>query len=185
MEYVSVFETELGPGIVTASEKGICKVDLPCPGVCRSQAQPVPDAGNASPLTEQAAEMLKLHFKGEPQPFDSIPVDLSSMSDFKTRVLLLIRAIPHGEVKSYGQVAAMAGMPRAFRAIGGALAANPVPIIIPCHRVVGSNGNLTGYSAPGGLHLKKIILLMEHIEFAGDTVHMKKESYKQAKIGMN
>ena len=177
MEYLSVFETQWGTGIVAASEKGICRVELPCPDGFGPPAQFAPDLQTASPLTEQVAEMLKLYFKGEPQLFDAIPVDLGKMSDFRTRVLLLIRAIPLGAVKSYGEVAVMAGMPRAARAIGGALAANPVPIIIPCHRVVGSTGKLTGFSAPGGLYLKKIILLMEHIEFAGDTVHMKKESY--------
>jgi methylated-DNA-[protein]-cysteine S-methyltransferase len=171
VEYRSYFETELGTGAVIASEQGIRRVELPSAGACGSTIRSGLD--KASPLTERVAEMLKLYFKGQPQFFNEIPVDLGGLSDFRARILTLIRAIPHGEVKSYGEVAIMAGAPGAARAVGGALAANPAPIIIPCHRVVGGNGNLTGFTAPGGLHLKKIILQMEHIEFTGEVVCMK------------
>ncbi|OGR29894.1 MAG: hypothetical protein A2X83_09110 [Desulfuromonadales bacterium GWD2_54_10] len=64
----------------------------------------------------------------------------------------------------------MAGAPRAARAIGGALAANPVPVIIPCHRIVAGSGKLTGYSAPGGIKMKEILLRMERVEFKGEVV---------------
>ena len=96
-------------------------------------------------------------------------MDLCEVTPFRARILTLIRAIEQGEVISYGEVAAMAGAPRAARAIGGAMAANPVPIIIPCHRIVAGNGSLTGFSAAGGISVKNKLLRMEGIEFTGDT----------------
>jgi methylated-DNA-[protein]-cysteine S-methyltransferase len=184
MEYVSMFDTKLGAGAVIASEIGICRVMLPGPGEVLTPERTAPSSGASSPLTERAAGMLKSYFKGERQNFADIPVDLASLSAFRARILLLIRSIPDGEVRSYGEVAAMVGMAGAARAIGGALAANPVPIIIPCHRVVAANGNLTGYTAPGGVAVKKLLLQMEHVEFKGEGVYMKNQSYKQGKIGM-
>jgi methylated-DNA-[protein]-cysteine S-methyltransferase len=94
-------------------------------------------------------------------------VDLSLLTEFRKRILMLIRAIPYGEVRSYCDVAVLAGLPRAARAVGGAMAANPVPVIIPCHRIVAGNGRLTGYSAIGGLKMKDILLRMEGVEFKG------------------
>lgn len=170
MEYMSLYETELGIGAVMASGVGVSSVRLPSASSDLFIAQTRLSTRGSSLLTEQAALMLKSYFKGEPQAFDTIPVDLSRMTEFRKRILLLIRAIPYGEVRSYCDVAAMAGVPRAARAIGGAMAANPVPIIIPCHRVVASNGRLTGYSAPGGLDVKKLLLKMELVEFKGEVV---------------
>jgi methylated-DNA-[protein]-cysteine S-methyltransferase len=124
--------------------------------------------------------MLKLYFKGEPQRFDDLPVDLSGVATFRARILELIRSIPRGETKSYGEVAALAGVPRAARAIGGAMAANPLPIIIPCHRVVAADGKLTGYSAPGGLTTKKYLLEAEGVEFKEELYSQNQLTYKQA-----
>ena len=173
MEYVSLFETELGIGVVIASEQGVSNVHLPHGGNEHFIAQIRQSFVKSSPATEVAAMMLKSYFNGKSQVFDEIPVDLSNMTEFRKRILLLIRAIPYGEVRSYCDVAAMAGAPRAARAIGGAMAANPVPIIIPCHRVVASNGRLTGYSAPGGLDIKGMLLRMEGVEFKGEVVNPK------------
>jgi methylated-DNA-[protein]-cysteine S-methyltransferase len=114
--------------------------------------------------------MLMQYFKGEQQQFEIIPVDLDSMSEFRRRVLDLIRSIPFGVVKSYAGVARMVGSPGAARAVGGALASNSVPIIIPCHRVIAANGRLTGFTAPGGLEMKKYLLQMEHVEFKGELI---------------
>lgn len=183
MRYISLYETELGAGAVAATEKGVFAVYLPHADI----ALFIADAGlsdcKSSSLTEQAAVMLKSYFKGEPQVLDSIPVDLDGLTEFRKRILLLIRSIPYGEVASYYEVAAMAGMPRAARATGGAMAANPVPVVIPCHRVVAGNGRLTGYSAPGGVKIKKILLKMEGVEFKGELA-VKKSSYKQDKSSL-
>jgi methylated-DNA-[protein]-cysteine S-methyltransferase len=151
-----------------ATERGICRVCLP--GDAVGHTQDSLDILPPSRLTEQVAQMLTRYFKGEPQPFESIELDYAVAGEFRRRILESIRSIPFGQIQSYGEVAAAAGSPRAARAVGGAMASNPVPIIIPCHRVIAANGRLTGYSAPGGLQLKKLILLMEGVEFKGELV---------------
>jgi methylated-DNA-[protein]-cysteine S-methyltransferase len=184
MEFVSRFETELGAGVVISSEKGIRRVVLPSNDGMRPQGEIVPSGGVTSPLSERAARMLENYFKGISQNFVELPVDLGEFPPFRARILMLIRSIPHGEVKTYGEVAAMAAVPGAARAIGGAMASNPVPIIIPCHRVVGVNGKLTGFTAPGGLTVKKYLLRLEGVEFKGERVRRKIDGYKQEKLGM-
>ena len=170
VNYISLYETEMGIGAVVASEQGVTGVILPHAASKSLIAQARQSAKASSRLTDQAALMLMSYFRGEPQAFDTIPVDLSSLTEFRKRILLLIRAIPCGQVRSYCEVAGMAGVPRAARAIGGALAANPVPVIIPCHRIVAGNGRLTGYSALGGVKMKEILLRMEGVEFKGEVV---------------
>lgn len=170
MEYASVFETEQGRGVVVATVTGISRVCLPHPDVMLhcglKRIEP-------SELTERAALMLKHYFAGEPQPFEKLPLDIDVPGSFRRRILELVRSIPFGVVRSYAQVAWMAGSPGAARAVGGAMAANPVPIIIPCHRVVAADGRLTGFTAPGGLEMKKYLLKMERVEFKGERTIQK------------
>ena len=172
MMYVSFFKTGLGTGAVMATSQGVCRVELP--GAVLDLILAEITAGEPSAVTEHAARLLSKYFSGSRETFADVPVDLASMTIFRARILTLIRLIPYGEVKSYGEVAVIAGMPQAARAIGGAMAANPVPIIIPCHRVVAGNGGLTGYSAPGGLQLKKILLKLEQVEFKGEKIYLNK-----------
>jgi len=170
MEYVSLFETGIGAGAVVASELGIRRVFLPQEGSSGAFVYVGLDKLTSSPLTDRVAAMLIRYFRGERQVFEDIPVEFLHKGGFRVRVLGLIRSIPFGVVKSYGEVAALAGSPGAARAVGGAMASNPVPIIIPCHRVIAANGRLTGYSAPGGLKLKKYLLQMEGVEFKGELL---------------
>lgn len=176
MNCASLFETCLGVGVVQAGDGGVCLVHLPAgDDSYRKEFKDVPP----SELTQRAAEMLKRYFKGERQTFDDIPVDLSAVTPFRRRILELIRSIPFGEVRTYGQVAGLAGAPGAARAIGGAMASNPLPVIIPCHRVVAGDGRLTGYTAPGGIACKEYLLRLEHVEFIGQRIFLKNDSYKQ------
>ncbi len=170
MEYVSLFETPYGRGAVMAGEVGVRSVMLPHETLSSSIKRGLFSGMRSSDLTESAAEMLFFYFKGEPQQFEKIAVDLMVSGAFRRKVLQLIRMIPHGVVKSYGEVAGLTGSPHSARAVGGAMAANPVPIIIPCHRVISSGGRLTGYTAPGGLELKKKLLQMEGVEFKGELI---------------
>jgi methylated-DNA-[protein]-cysteine S-methyltransferase len=101
---------------------------------------------------------LDEYFEGRRQSFD-VALDLRLTGGFRRRVLGVAARIPYGEVLSYGQVAAAAGNPRAFRAAGGALGSNPVPIVIPCHRVLRTGGGLGGYG--GGLERKRWLLGLE------------------------
>jgi methylated-DNA-[protein]-cysteine S-methyltransferase len=170
MEYLSLFETSLGTGAVVASETGIRRVHLPHAGTPGIHFHGGLDMIPPSELTERVSRMLVKYFKGERQQFDSVPVDMDLRGEFRVHILTLIRSIPFGEVRSYGEVARLADSPGAARAVGGAMASNPVPVIIPCHRVVAGNGRLTGFTAPGGLEMKKYLLLMEGVEFKGELM---------------
>lgn len=169
MKFSSIFSTPFGCGVVQASEQGIVRVELP--DMTNKSACIRLDAGyESSLLTEHASALLNRYFSGEVVEFNDIEVDLSGSPPFRDKALRAIRAIPYGEVRSYGQIAAECGSPRAARAVGGAMASNPVPVIIPCHRIVGSNGCLTGFSAPGGEEVKMLLLKMEGVEFKGMLV---------------
>jgi methylated-DNA-[protein]-cysteine S-methyltransferase len=103
---------------------------------------------------------LDEYFAGRRETF-GLEVDWSLYSDFGRRVLEATAGIPFGSTATYGEVAALAGNARASRAAGRALGANPVPIVVPCHRVVGAGGRLTGYT--GGMHRKEALLRLEGV----------------------
>jgi methylated-DNA-[protein]-cysteine S-methyltransferase len=105
------------------------------------------------------ASRLQRYYAGQPVTFEDLPLDLDGMTSFSRSVMLAVRAIPHGQVRSYGQVAASVGRPGAARAVGAVMARNPVCVVVPCHRVVGSDGALTGFG--GGLPLKRRMLELE------------------------
>ncbi|MCX7770160.1 MAG: methylated-DNA--[protein]-cysteine S-methyltransferase [Proteobacteria bacterium] len=99
------------------------------------------------------------YFNGERVSFDDIPVVLKNLSNFEIKVLNACRQIPYGCVVTYKELAKNIGNERAFRAVGNTLGKNPIPIIIPCHRVIGSDGKLHGFT--GGLDIKKTLLTLE------------------------
>jgi O-6-methylguanine DNA methyltransferase len=107
---------------------------------------------------EQAGRELLLYLEGRLSRF-SVPLDLRGSTPFARRVWRVTRKIPYGQVRSYAWVAERVGDPYAARAVGGALGRNPVPIFIPCHRVVGSGGDLVGFG--GGLALKSRLIALE------------------------
>ncbi len=102
---------------------------------------------------------LDNYFAGMQESFARITLDLSNGTPFQQAVWLAARKVPWGKTCSYGEVARAAGRPKAFRAAGAALGANPVPIIVPCHRIIGANGRLTGFS--GGHAWKETLLGLE------------------------
>ena len=102
---------------------------------------------------------LARYFRGEAVDFRDIPLDLDTATAFERRVYNATRRIPFGRVASYGQIARAIGNPRASRAVGQALGKNPIGIVIPCHRVVASDGSLGGYT--GGIEYKRRLLRLE------------------------
>ena len=104
-----------------------------------------------------AAAQLREYFAGSRRAFD-LPLDLDG-TDFQRRAWTALAAIPYGETRSYREQARRLGVPRAARAIGAANGANPVPIVLPCHRLVGADGSLTGFG--GGLDVKRWLLDFE------------------------
>ena len=112
-----------------------------------------------APLSDRAAAQLEEYFLGERQEFD---LPLSPVgTPFQMAVWEALKTIPYGETRSYGQIAAAVGNPKGSRAVGMACNRNPIWIVIPCHRVVGSTGKLTGYE--GGLDMKRTLLDLEKI----------------------
>lgn len=108
----------------------------------------------------QARRELSEYFRGERTRF-SLPVDLRTLTPFQQEVLRATCRIPYGEAWSYGDVAAAVGRPRGARAVGQALSQNPICVVIPCHRVVASDGSLHGYSGAGGIETKRRLLELE------------------------
>ncbi len=144
---------------IVAGARGIQSLELlRKPPVIRP-GRPLPRA--VSPHLAHAARELTLYFEGRLRRF-TVPVDLSGQgTDFQRRVWRVLQGIPYGSVVSYACVASRVGMPRGARAVGGAVGRNPLPVIIPCHRVVGSEGRLTGFSS--GLDLKVLLLELEGV----------------------
>ncbi len=108
-------------------------------------------------------QRLERFASGEMVSFDDIAVEFDHRTPFQQRVLTATREIGFGETISYGDLAARIGSPNAARAVGAVMASNHIPIIIPCHRVVGSRGELVGFSAPRGIDLKRRLLKMEQL----------------------
>ncbi|NIM07368.1 MAG: methylated-DNA--[protein]-cysteine S-methyltransferase [Armatimonadetes bacterium] len=144
--------TPLGPVAVEFRGNTILRLSLRAPGSTISQKKENPEE------TRLRADLAR-YFAGEKVSFSRYPVDLSSLPEFSRQVLLATRRISYGERWSYGELARRIGRPRAARAVGQALKRNPIAIVIPCHRVIGVNGDLRGFA--GGLDLKKRLLALE------------------------
>jgi methylated-DNA-[protein]-cysteine S-methyltransferase len=115
--------------------------------------------------SEPLVRRLQAYACGAPVDFSDVPIDVGRLSEFERRVVRCCRQIPYGQTLSYGELAAWAGSPRAARAVGNCMAANPVPLIVPCHRVVRADGRLGSYSAPGGTRTKRRLLALEGLRF--------------------
>jgi methylated-DNA-[protein]-cysteine S-methyltransferase len=156
-------ETTWGWVGIAWSARGLARVTLPQPSegdVLRqlpaaAKARPEPPPGLDPALL---LEKLRRYVDGEDVVFDE-PLDPAIGGEFQRTVWALCRVIPRGQTSTYGELARQAGSPAASRAVGQAMARNPWPIVVPCHRVLGSNGRLTGFG--GGLEMKRAMLLME------------------------
>lgn len=152
----SPFASPVGVLTLVASDKGLVAVLWP-----EDDPRRVPLAawveGGDHPVLGEAARQLADYFAGERRVFD-VPLDLRG-TDFQRAVWAALQDIPYGETRSYGAVAQALGRPDASRAVGAANGRNPVSIIVPCHRVVGSTGRLTGFA--GGMAVKAQLLALE------------------------
>lgn len=160
----SVYAGPRGYGSVLATVDGLFEVNLPAsadPGALEHSIRVrFPGAMLDGRLSITAAELLARYFSREPVAFD-LPLCEQLFTPFQREVYRAVSGIAYGAVRSYGEIAREILRPGAARGVGTAMARNPLPIVIPCHRVIGSSGKLTGYSAPGGLELKAELLRME------------------------
>jgi O-6-methylguanine DNA methyltransferase len=122
----------------------------------------VPGAGyHATRWQQSLVHRLQAYAEGAAMDFGDILLDLGRLTTFQRTVLRHCRGIAYGRTMTYGQLAGLAGVPRAARAVGNCLAANPLPLLVPCHRVLPATGGCGAYSAPGGARLKRQLLALE------------------------
>jgi methylated-DNA-[protein]-cysteine S-methyltransferase len=154
-------DSPIGRLLVAASERGVCRISYD-PDPERELEELAREFGarvlrSPGPVDDVRRE-LDEYFDGTRREFD-LPVDLTPLPEFQRAVLAELRRVPYGGVDTYGGLAERIGKPRAARAVGGALNRNPVPIVVPCHRIVGASGSLVGYA--GGLERKQALLGLE------------------------
>ena len=154
-------DTPIGTLLIAATDRGLCRIaydadaDQEVERLARSFGVRV--LRSASPI-DPARRQLDEYFEGHRQHFE-LPLDIDSLAEFNRRVLHELARVPYGEVVTYGELAARSARPRAARAVGTVMNRNPLPIVLPCHRVIGSTGKLVGYG--GGLERKEALLRLE------------------------
>lgn len=162
----AVFAAGGGWCAIAWSPQGVTLLTLPLPDEDSALSalpagSPVPRSSPLPSPIASVAESVRQYLADGEVDLSGIRVDLSGLPPFRRKVCEYVRGIPPGQVRTYGQVARAVGSPGAARAVGGAMAGNPVPLLVPCHRVVGANGEMVGFSAPGGTRTKQALLKME------------------------
>ena len=157
-------DSPFGPLLLAATPRGLVKLSLPGhdPGETLEDlaARISPRVLESPARLDEARRELDLYFEGKLTEFD-LPLDWQLSRDFRRRALRAIDRIPYGKTRSYTEIARSAGNERAVRAAGSACGANPIPIVVPCHRVLRTGGALGGYG--GGLPMKEALLQLEGI----------------------
>jgi methylated-DNA-[protein]-cysteine S-methyltransferase len=149
-------DSPVGELVLAATERGVCRISYTVDGAEESLARTFGVRVLRSPLDELRRE-LDEYFEGRRREFD-LALDLR-VGGFQEAVLRELARVPYGHTDTYGHLAAKVGRPRAARAVGMVMNRNPIPIVLPCHRIVGANGALTGYA--GGLNRKRALLELE------------------------
>lgn len=140
------------------SPVGLLRLESDGEALCAVQLAPArTDAERSCPVLTETARQLDEYFAGRRRAFD-LPLRAAG-TPFQQRVWAALRAIPYGETRSYGQIAAAVGNPKASRAVGMANNRNPIMIVVPCHRVIGADGRMVGYA--GGVWIKEYLLRLE------------------------
>ena len=166
MYWSGTSKTSLGNITIIMGEAGLVAVELGGDPVLFIQqtaerlGEPIrPDSARAADILAQ----VQAYLRGEIDRIE-VPLDTRLLTPFQQEVLLRLRDIPRGRVITYGELARRIGRDGAARAVGRALGANPLPLVLPCHRVVASDGTLGGFSSPGGVRDKAMLLEMEGVD---------------------
>jgi methylated-DNA-[protein]-cysteine S-methyltransferase len=149
-------DSPVGELLVASTERGLCRISYTVDAGDERLARSFGPRVLRAPLDDVRRE-LDEYFAGRRRAFD-LALDLR-VAPFHEAVLEELARVPYGRVETYGGLAAKVGRPRAARAVGTVMNRNPIPIVLPCHRIVGANGSLTGYA--GGLHVKRALLELE------------------------
>lgn len=162
----TLFDTTIGRCGIAWGEHGVLGVQLPEKDVAATRMRlmrhcPTADETEPTPLIQRAIDDIIALMRGEKKTLRAITLDTARVAPFNARVYETTRAIPPGKTRTYGEIARAIGMPDAARAVGQALGRNPFAIVVPCHRVVGADGRMTGFSAAGGKPLKLRMLEIE------------------------
>jgi len=170
----TLFDTAIGPCALAWSKRGIAGVHLPETSEEETRAricERFPHAREAKPVAgiRRARDAITDVLSGTASDFASIDLDMESVPQFHWRVYAAAQKIPFGATTTYGCLAERIGAAGAARAVGQALARNPFPIIVPCHRVIAASGGMGGFSASGGISLKLRLLAKER---SGDVVQL-------------
>jgi methylated-DNA-[protein]-cysteine S-methyltransferase len=156
-------DTPLGDLLVAVTDRGLCRIEFD-PEPDRDLEPLARDFGlrvlRAPKAVDESRRELSEYFEGSRTRFE-LPLDLRVAAEFRLRVMNELARVPYGSVTTYGALAAKAGRPAAARAVGTIMNRNPVPIVLPCHRVVGASGSLVGYG--GGLERKEQLLRLEGV----------------------
>jgi methylated-DNA-[protein]-cysteine S-methyltransferase len=151
-----VVPSPVGDLFIASTPRGLCRISYTIEGTDEAIARVFGARVLRSPLDDVRRELAE-YFEGRRRDFD-LPLDLR-VAPFHEAVLHELARVPYGQVDTYGHLAALVGRPKAARAVGTVMNRNPIPIVLPCHRIVGANGSLTGYA--GGLLTKRRLLELE------------------------
>lgn len=156
----SVIDTAIGVFGMAWSDRGVVRFALPGGGVAWLEAGAEP--GDPEGVLADLPEMVLRYAAGEPVDFAGVPLDLSGVAAFNQRAYAELLKVGYGETTTYGAIAESLGDRALARAVGSAMAQNRIPLLIPCHRVLGAGGKPVGFSAPGGVTSKMKLLALEH-----------------------
>jgi methylated-DNA-[protein]-cysteine S-methyltransferase len=164
-ERYCLFETALGPFGIAWSERGLSRLQLPEADRVATEQRLGASASPCAPppWAEQVIAAIGRHLAGQRVEFASVTVDLTDVGEFRRAVYEAARAVGWGETASYGEIARRIGFPWGARAVGQALARNPVPLVVPCHRILTQDGRIGGFSAYGGTVTKQRLLALEGV----------------------
>ena len=160
----AAWTTAAGPMGAVRSDVGLVRVILPhyrLKDLVDLMAFEYPGSTEAPAEFADLVELSRAYFNGQAVRFDDVACDLPSVNTFTGRVLRACRTIPYGQTRSYSWLAGAVGKPGGVRAVAAALGRNPLPLVIPCHRVIHADGTLGGFSASGGVELKRRMLAIE------------------------
>jgi len=178
-----VFETAMGYMALVAQGDLLCQLNFAHPTAAAAINALAPEyranVVNEPPMPT-LVERLKSFAAGEHDDFRDIKLDLRHLSAFQRKVIERLRRVPYGKTVGYGELAAMAGSPGAARAVGNTMAGNRFPVVVPCHRVINSNGSLGSYSGPNGILTKDQLLKLEGCQLKPSNRKRKSRAVKRS-----